>query len=85
MPDAHRYRHKNKWRTTQRQAILRRDRYCRLCGNPGTDGKGKGLIQAHLISHAQGGSDDASNIVLLCPACHRTYDAQQQQAQRGAR
>ncbi|WP_410051001.1 HNH endonuclease [Acidiferrimicrobium sp. IK] len=48
-----------------------------MCGHPGDDGKGRGLMQAHLVPHSEGGDDNANNIVLLCRTCHAKYDAGQ--------
>jgi len=75
------YRKTYRWTKTQRQRVLKRSgRCCVACGNPGTDGKGKGLHQAHIVNHADGGPDDDSNIILLCPGCHRRYDAKKRPA-----
>lgn len=59
----------------QRQAVLEKfGRCCALCGNPGDDGNGKGLTQAHVVAHDEGGSDGIDNIVLLCRVCHGRMD-----------
>jgi len=45
---------------------------CRVCG------WGEGLVKleaAHVISRAQGGTDDPRGIVPLCWECHRAFDA----------
>ena len=42
-------------------------RHCFICGHeaPGN------LERAHIIPRCEGGTDDASNIHLLCHVCHR--------------
>jgi len=70
------YRKTYRWTKTQRQRVLKRfGRRCAACGDPGSDGKGKGLHQAHILDHALGGADVDSNIWLLCASCHRRWDA----------
>lgn len=61
------YRHKNKWRTTQRAQAIARDGGCVVCGDQGTDGRGKGLIQSHVIAERMGGGNGLENVVMLCP------------------
>lgn len=66
------YRFKNQWRTTDKQQLLARDGGCVLCAaegvvNMGSDGKGKGLIQGHVVPERMGGGNDVDNKVLLCP------------------
>jgi 5-methylcytosine-specific restriction endonuclease McrA len=76
---SHGYRFKNAWRTTTRKATLAKTGgCCALCGWSGTDGHGKGLHQAHLVADQHGGPATSSNLVPLCPPCHRRYDAGQQ-------
>jgi predicted restriction endonuclease len=71
------YRFKKAWRTTTRKVVLATTGgRCAFCGDPGTDGHGKGLHQAHLIPHSQGGPDDPGNLVPLCARCHRSFDNQ---------
>ena len=49
----------------QRQYALTRDgRRCRICGESRT------VDVHHITQRAQGGSDDASNLICLCPTCH---------------
>lgn len=36
------------------------------------------LERAHLVAHAQGGSDEAFNLVPLCHGCHRDMDLRAQ-------
>ena len=76
------YRKTYRWTKQVRQEVLRRDRVCRGCGDAGSDGKGRGLHLAHLIDHQDGGPDTAANLVLLCPRCHRLFDAPKQRARK---
>jgi 5-methylcytosine-specific restriction endonuclease McrA len=81
-PGQRTYRHTSRWRGTQRQAILKRDRYCRACGHPGDDGQGRGLMQAHIIRPEDGGTNTTENVVLLCRSCHARHDAAARRARR---
>lgn len=77
------YRFTSAWRGPLRQRVLKRWGYrCAGCGWPGTDGKGKGLQKAHIVDRADGGPDDESNIIPLCPPCHGRYDAEKRAAKR---
>ena len=70
-----RYRDRNQWRTTIRKQVLAKTGgVCASCGNPGTDGRGKGLQLAHIIPHDLGGPDTAANLAPLCATCHRQFD-----------
>ena len=70
------YRMKHKWMTTTRaETLAKTGGVCAMCGNAGTDGRGKGLVQAHLVPHSAGGADDSSNLVPLCHPCHNRMDA----------
>jgi 5-methylcytosine-specific restriction endonuclease McrA len=69
------YRYKKQWRGTQRQKVLDAfGRRCAYCGHPGDDGNGKGLTQAHVVAHRQGGGDGYDDVVLLCRRCHGRLD-----------
>ena len=49
----------------QRQRLLVRDRYCcKICGT------GQRLTKHHIIPRSQSGTEDDSNIVMLCEDCH---------------
>jgi len=64
------------WRTHQRAERLAAAGYrCEHCGYPGTDGRGRGLHQAHLVPDRVGGPSDL--VIILCASCHRRYDAAQ--------
>jgi predicted restriction endonuclease len=81
-----RYRHTSRWRTTTRTAVLAKTgNRCAVCGWPGQDGKGKGIHLAHIIEPELGGSNEACNLLPLCPTHHRGYDAGKQRARRGGR
>lgn len=47
-----------------RIALLERDKWCQICGNP------HGLEAHHIIYRSQGGSDTMENMVCLCFTCH---------------
>ena len=44
--------------------------YCFACGMD----YGGGLIRAHILARCDGGTDDLSNIHLLCETCHHASD-----------
>ena len=50
------------WRK-RRAAHLKREPYCRSCGEPATD-------VDHIVARRAGGSDDEDNLQSLCHACH---------------
>ncbi|MFM8856389.1 MAG: HNH endonuclease [Actinomycetota bacterium] len=51
-----------------RYQVLKRDRRCVLCG-AGTD---SGPLQVdHIVPRSQGGSNDLSNLQVLCALCNR--------------
>jgi 5-methylcytosine-specific restriction endonuclease McrA len=52
-----------------RDYVFQRDRYqCQSCGRQ----QGEVILQVdHIISLAQGGSNDLSNLQTLCQACNR--------------
>lgn len=58
----------------RRLVILRANEKCQLCGMDapfkGSDGLSY-LELHHLVPVSEGGSDDVSNLVALCPNCHR--------------
>jgi 5-methylcytosine-specific restriction protein A len=62
------------WRDT-RTRILAAHPHCALCTAPATD-------VHHLIARADGGLDDASNLVPLCHEHHSQYSAKQGFARR---
>jgi hypothetical protein len=46
------------------------ERLCWRCGDPPEVCGRANLDRAHLVPHALGGTDDPTNIVLLCEECH---------------
>jgi 5-methylcytosine-specific restriction protein A len=58
-----------------RARVLQRDRYrCQVQG-PGCDGHG---VEAdHIVSVADGGNNDPTNLRAICVACHRRRTGQQ--------
>jgi predicted restriction endonuclease len=70
------YRFKASWRGMLRSQALERAGYrCESCGNPGEDGKGKGLQLAHIVDDRLGGQPVLSNVVVLCRPHHQQFDA----------
>jgi HNH endonuclease len=49
------------------RAVLLRDGQCRVFGC----GRRKGLEAHHLVPRSRGGTDDVSNLAMVCPAHHR--------------
>lgn len=62
------------WRD-RRARVLRESPNCELCGKPATD-------VDHRVAHADGGSDDRSNLRALCNPCHKKVTAEQNRARR---
>lgn len=46
------------------------ERLCWRCGDPPSVCGRANLDRAHLVPHALGGTDDPTNLVLLCEDCH---------------
>ena len=51
----------------KKKLIKERGNRCELCGATGT------LHAHHVKAMARGGSDDAGNLLLVCPACHKKF------------
>lgn len=51
----------------------RADEVCERCGED-TKGEGLGLHVHHIMPVSEGGSDNYSNLVALCPNCHHEAD-----------
>ena len=65
------------WKRT-RKAVLDRDGWaCQTCGSPASE-------VDHITPHAQGGSDDETNLAAICAACHRTKTSAEAAAARWA-
>ena len=63
------------WRKL-RDEILARDNYtCQCCGRVG------GRLELdHIVNVAQGGTNDKSNLQILCHTCHKTKTQSESQA-----
>ena len=48
--------------------ILKRDRVCQLCGNTKNDER---LEVDHIVPRSKGGTNDPSNLQVLCAPCNR--------------
>jgi hypothetical protein len=56
-----------------RAVVFERDGYkCQLCGG---DGNGKLHIH-HIVKRKLGGKDEESNLITLCPPCHKKADTE---------
>ena len=66
------------WRLL-REKILLRDRYtCQHCGLVSMQ---KGVMECdHIVNEAQGGTDDPSNLQILCKDCHKVKSSNEAQA-----
>lgn len=52
------------YRGQRQYALVRDGRRCRICG------ESRAVDVHHITPRAQGGSDDASNLITLCPTHH---------------
>jgi 5-methylcytosine-specific restriction endonuclease McrA len=57
-----------KLRTLKSRLIEERGPNCQICGYDNTNI----IVAHHIIERSNGGSDDPSNLQLLCPNCHMT-------------
>lgn len=73
------YRHTADWRGRKRAETLAiTGGRCALCGDPGSDGQGKGIHQAHLVPALENSKNESAAPALpLCVRCHRSFDAGQ--------
>lgn len=68
---------------TIRERVMKRD--CGLCQQCKREGRLQLAEQVdHKVEHADGGSDDDSNLEALCGDCHKVKTARSQAARRGA-
>lgn len=58
-----------RWQTVKSLIVAERGDKCQLCG---WDRAPNDLC--HVVDRADGGSDDPSNLILLCPNHHRLFD-----------
>jgi 5-methylcytosine-specific restriction protein A len=65
------------WQET-RARVLREQPRCAECRRPATD-------VDHIVAHADGGTDDRSNLRPLCNPCHKKATASQNRARRNRR
>jgi predicted restriction endonuclease len=72
--DSTRYRKTRQWAAQREKVLEAFGRRCYFCGHPGDDGNGRGLTQAHIVAHRQGGGEDIGNVVLACRRCHGRMD-----------
>ena len=56
-------------KTLPRSRVLKRDKYtCQSCRKRRPSGRGLGIH--HIIPRTQGGTNQLSNLITLCPSCH---------------
>ena len=58
-----------------RQQLFAREPFCRTCAQQGR--KRVATIRDHIVSLAEGGTEDESNIAPLCQTCSDTKTAQE--------
>ncbi len=61
------------WQRLRRLIIARDKGLCQVCRRKGLAVEGKEID--HITTKANGGSDDPSNLQLLCTPCHRRKTA----------
>lgn len=59
------------WRILRKKIIQRDQGICSWCGTYGAN------QVDHIIAKSEGGTDDESNLQLLCDPCHRKKTAQE--------
>jgi 5-methylcytosine-specific restriction endonuclease McrA len=64
----------SQWRERRELVLERDERTCQNCGTSATDLEAT-LHVHHKTPVTDGGSDDLSNLVTLCPSCHRGLHA----------
>ncbi len=62
------------WQET-RARVLRQEPNCQICGKPATE-------VDHVRAHADGGTDERSNLRALCHPCHKKHTSEQNRARR---
>lgn len=69
------------WSNTRKQVIRRDGGRCQLCP---TDRPTPGAVVDHIVPIVNGGTDDMSNLQLLCTPCHnaKTRDEARARAAR---
>nr|MBA2600219.1 HNH endonuclease [Actinomycetota bacterium] len=71
---ANKGRYGSSWQAI-RARVLRESPRCQICGKPATD-------VDHIRAHADGGTDDRSNLRALCNPCHKRHTTEQNRARR---
>jgi hypothetical protein len=65
-----------KWKNTRRYIRRRDGDRCRLCQASGAVQR---MFTHHIVPRAQGGSDDITNLMLVCQSCHMRLEREAQQ------
>ena len=66
-----------KWKQTRRYIHARDGDRCRRCGASGAVQR---LYTHHILPRTQGGSDNPSNLMLVCQSCHGKLEREAQRA-----
>ena len=64
-----------RWREIVAEVKGRAGGYCEVAFGPEQPCPFLGAHPHHLIKRSAGGSDDAANVVWICPRCHQMTDA----------
>ena len=71
---ASKHRYGPDWQA-RRARVLKEEPNCRLCG-------ARSIEVDHIKAHADGGTDERSNLRGLCGDCHKKHTAEQNRARR---
>lgn len=73
----------SEWDAVRQKALQRDGDECRFCGVSNEQHKtdhGRGLHTHHILPESEGGTDELSNLMMVCGSCHRTIESTQASA-----